>query len=72
MIHPLFSASQALANLFGDPRNAPGFVLKPREDYDPETKERRYTTPETGTWWPEAQVRDRGEGQRWADRGEEV
>ncbi|CAI7751367.1 unnamed protein product, partial [Closterium sp. NIES-54] len=46
----------ALANLFGDPRNAPGFVLKPRVDTDPKTHQRHYTTPETATWWHEAQA----------------
>ncbi|CAI5503845.1 unnamed protein product, partial [Closterium sp. Naga37s-1] len=45
----------ALADMFGDPANAPGFVLKPRMDTDPETGQRRYSTPETGTWWHNAQ-----------------
>ncbi|CAI5457537.1 unnamed protein product [Closterium sp. Yama58-4] len=58
---------EAFADLFGDPRNAPGFVLKPRMDYDPESKERRYTTKETATWWHDAQLP--GEGLKWADRG---
>ncbi|GJP77525.1 hypothetical protein CLOP_g7903 [Closterium sp. NIES-67] len=48
--------AQALADLFGHPNNAPGFVLKPRIDTDPATGQRCYTTPETGTWWHSAQA----------------
>ncbi|CAI7811751.1 unnamed protein product [Closterium sp. NIES-54] len=41
--------------MFGHPNNAPGFKLKARVDEDPDAGSRRYTTPETGTWWNDAQ-----------------
>ncbi|CAI5458783.1 unnamed protein product [Closterium sp. Yama58-4] len=50
------NSAQAFAELFGHTNNAPGFKLKARVDEDPDTGERRYTTPETGTWWNDAQV----------------
>ncbi|CAI5458140.1 unnamed protein product [Closterium sp. Yama58-4] len=49
------NSAQAFAELFGHTNNAPGFKLKARVDEDPDTGERRYTTPETGTWWNDAQ-----------------
>ncbi|CAI5471626.1 unnamed protein product [Closterium sp. Yama58-4] len=52
----LFQGSaQAFAEMLGHPNNAPGFKLKARVDEDPDTGDRRYTTPETGTWWNAAQ-----------------
>ncbi|CAI5459336.1 unnamed protein product [Closterium sp. Yama58-4] len=49
------NSAQAFAELFGHTNNAPGFKLKARVDEDPDRGERRYTTPETGTWWNDAQ-----------------
>ncbi|CAI7880769.1 unnamed protein product [Closterium sp. NIES-53] len=47
--------AQALADMFGHPDNVEGFVLKPQVDIDPATRKRRYSTPDSGTWWHEAQ-----------------
>ncbi|CAI7880514.1 unnamed protein product, partial [Closterium sp. NIES-54] len=41
--------------MFGHPDNVEGFVLKPQVDIDPATRKRRYSTPDSGTWWHEAQ-----------------
>ncbi|CAI7854139.1 unnamed protein product, partial [Closterium sp. NIES-53] len=49
------NSAQAFAEMFGHPNNAPGFKLKARVDEDPDAGSRRYTTPETGTWWNDAQ-----------------
>ncbi|CAI7836563.1 unnamed protein product, partial [Closterium sp. NIES-53] len=45
----------AMADMFGHPDNAEGFVLKPHVDIEPATRKRHYSTPESGTWWHEAQ-----------------
>ncbi|CAI5471540.1 unnamed protein product [Closterium sp. Yama58-4] len=45
-----------LARMFGHQRNAKDFRFRPKVVVDGETKERVYTTAETGTWWNEAQA----------------
>ncbi|CAI7795528.1 unnamed protein product [Closterium sp. NIES-53] len=44
-----------LARMFGHQHNAKDFRFRPKVVVDGETKERVYTTAETGTWWNEAQ-----------------
>ncbi|CAI7920446.1 unnamed protein product, partial [Closterium sp. NIES-53] len=36
--------------------NAEGFRLRPKQEVDPNTRQRAYTTAETGTWWHDAQA----------------
>ncbi|CAI5477905.1 unnamed protein product [Closterium sp. Yama58-4] len=56
LLSPAFATvHQAFAEMFGHPNNAPGFKLKARVDEDPDAGGRCYTTPETGTWWNDAQ-----------------
>ncbi|CAI5464795.1 unnamed protein product [Closterium sp. Yama58-4] len=58
LLSPAFTTvHQAFAEMFRHPNDVPGFKLKARVDEDPDTGDRRYTTPETGTWWNDAQVR---------------
>ncbi|CAI7908281.1 unnamed protein product [Closterium sp. NIES-53] len=45
-----------LARMFGHQHNAKDFRFRPKVVVDGETKERVYTTAETGTWWNEAQA----------------
>ncbi|CAI5464675.1 unnamed protein product [Closterium sp. Yama58-4] len=56
------NSAQAFAEMFGHPNNAPGFKLKARVDEDPDAGGRCYTTPETGTWWNDAQQQRPEEG----------
>ncbi|GJP86782.1 hypothetical protein CLOP_g16763 [Closterium sp. NIES-67] len=52
----LRDASQAFADIYGNPNNAEGFMLRPRIDSDPATGQRQFSTPDTGTWWHDAQA----------------
>ena len=50
-------AGLALRRLLARRSNGEGFAFSPETKYDAASGRRRVSTPETATWWAEAQVR---------------
>ncbi|CAI5490109.1 unnamed protein product, partial [Closterium sp. Naga37s-1] len=45
----------ALGDMWSAKQNSSGFRFRPRKEVDSDSRQRAYTTAETGTWWHDAQ-----------------